>query len=117
MKETSASASDPRKPSTARPYVPPTISPQDLPIDYAGFLAVVLGVTGVMFRSISGAEWLCPGERKVLQPFDEQIQDDKYHFTDFGSKYPPLPKNKTRSSTPVDVSRHSPDLCKVPQKT
>ncbi|OAY63132.1 protein Asterix [Ananas comosus] len=50
MKETSASANDPRKPSTARPYVPPTISPQDLPIDYAGFLAVVLGVTGVMFR-------------------------------------------------------------------
>ncbi|XP_072956644.1 protein Asterix [Typha angustifolia] len=50
MKETSSSASDPRQPSTAKPYVPPTLSPQDLPIDYAGFLAVVLGVTGVMFR-------------------------------------------------------------------
>ncbi|XP_072986873.1 protein Asterix [Typha latifolia] len=50
MKDTSSSASDPRQPSTAKPYVPPTLSPQDLPIDYAGFLAVVLGVTGVMFR-------------------------------------------------------------------
>ncbi|KAJ6795428.1 protein Asterix [Iris pallida] len=50
MKETSLSASDPRQPSTARPYVPPPISQQDLPVDYAGFIAVVLGVTGVMFR-------------------------------------------------------------------
>ncbi|RRT72700.1 hypothetical protein BHE74_00011855 [Ensete ventricosum] len=51
MKETttSSSANDPRLPSAAKPYVPPTLSPQDLPIDYAGFLAVVFGVVGVTF--------------------------------------------------------------------
>lgn len=41
---------DPRQPSTARQYTPPKLSPQDLPIDYAGFLAVVFGVLGVMLR-------------------------------------------------------------------
>ncbi|WOK97496.1 protein Asterix [Canna indica] len=51
MKETtSSSVSDPRQPSTAKPYVPPTLSPQDLPIDYAGFIAVVVGVVGVTLR-------------------------------------------------------------------
>lgn len=50
MKETTSSANDPRQPSTAKPYVPPTLSPQDLPIDYAGFLAVVFGVVGVTLR-------------------------------------------------------------------
>ncbi|KAI0501141.1 hypothetical protein KFK09_016084 [Dendrobium nobile] len=50
MKESSSTGSDPRQPSTAKPYAPPPISPQDLPVDYAGFLAVVLGVIGVMFR-------------------------------------------------------------------
>ncbi|XP_006650613.1 protein Asterix [Oryza brachyantha] len=46
----SAGGSDPRMASTARPYTPPKLSPQDLPIDYAGFLAVVFGVVGVMLR-------------------------------------------------------------------
>ncbi|XP_038725892.1 protein Asterix-like [Tripterygium wilfordii] len=46
----SSSANDPRQPSTARPYVAPLISTQDLPIDYYGFIAVVFGVVGVMFR-------------------------------------------------------------------
>ncbi|KAJ0963483.1 hypothetical protein J5N97_028605 [Dioscorea zingiberensis] len=50
MKESSASASDPRQPATAKMYVPPKVSPQDLPIDYAGFLAVVFGFAGLMFR-------------------------------------------------------------------
>ncbi|TVT97855.1 hypothetical protein EJB05_56867 [Eragrostis curvula] len=45
-----AAANDPRQPSTAKPYAPPKLSPQDLPIDYAGFLAVVFGVIGVMLR-------------------------------------------------------------------
>ena len=45
-----AGGSDPRQPSTAKPYAPPKLSPQDLPIDYAGFLAVVFGVVGVMLR-------------------------------------------------------------------
>ncbi|RWR83206.1 protein Asterix [Cinnamomum micranthum f. kanehirae] len=45
-----SSASDPRQPSTAKPYVPPTIAPQDLPIDYSGFIAIVFGITGVMLR-------------------------------------------------------------------
>lgn len=43
-------ANDPRQPSAAKPYAPPKLSPQDLPIDYAGFLAVVFGVFGVMLR-------------------------------------------------------------------
>ncbi|KAG0463404.1 hypothetical protein HPP92_019473 [Vanilla planifolia] len=50
MKDSSSAVSDPRQPSSAKPYIPPPISPQDLPVDYAGFLAVALGVTGVMFR-------------------------------------------------------------------
>lgn len=46
----SSSASDPRQPSTAKPYKPPIITPQDLPVDYAGFIAIVFGIAGVMFR-------------------------------------------------------------------
>ncbi|OVA18900.1 Uncharacterized protein family UPF0139 [Macleaya cordata] len=46
----SSTASDPRQPSTAKPYVPPTLAPQDLPFDYSGFIAIIFGVTGVMFR-------------------------------------------------------------------
>ncbi|XP_068657209.1 protein Asterix-like [Aristolochia californica] len=46
----STPGNDPRQPSTAKPYVPPTISPQDLPVDYSGFIAMVFGITGVMLR-------------------------------------------------------------------
>uniref|UniRef100_A0A453LTV0 Uncharacterized protein n=1 Tax=Aegilops tauschii subsp. strangulata TaxID=200361 RepID=A0A453LTV0_AEGTS len=45
-----AGANDPRQPGTARPYAPPKLSSQDLPVDYAGFLAVVFGVVGVMLH-------------------------------------------------------------------
>lgn len=50
MKEEASAMNDPRMPSAAKPYVSPTISPQDLPIDYAGFLAVICGVFGVIFH-------------------------------------------------------------------
>lgn len=43
-------ANDPRMPSAARPYKPPVVLAQDLPVDYAGFIAVVFGVFGAMFR-------------------------------------------------------------------
>ncbi|GMH17025.1 hypothetical protein Nepgr_018866 [Nepenthes gracilis] len=46
----SPSANDPRLPSAARPYKASLISPQDLPVDYSGFIAVLCGVVGVMFR-------------------------------------------------------------------
>ncbi|KAF8378802.1 hypothetical protein HHK36_030151 [Tetracentron sinense] len=46
----SSAASDPRQPSTANPYVPPMIAPQDLPVDYSGFIAIVFGIAGAMFR-------------------------------------------------------------------
>lgn len=46
----SSSANDPRQPSTAKKFVPQAVASQDLPVDYAGFIAVVLGVAGVMFR-------------------------------------------------------------------
>ncbi|XP_031259168.1 protein Asterix [Pistacia vera] len=46
----SASANDPRQPSTAKPFVATPVAPQELPIDYAGFIAVVFGIVGVMFR-------------------------------------------------------------------
>ncbi|XP_004514029.1 protein Asterix isoform X1 [Cicer arietinum] len=46
----SSHGNDPRQPSAAKPYVAPVIAPQDLPIDYAGFIAVIFGVAGVMFR-------------------------------------------------------------------
>ncbi|KAE8124424.1 hypothetical protein FH972_019312 [Carpinus fangiana] len=45
-----ASVNDPRQPSAAKPYVAPMVSPQDLPVDYSGFIAVVFGIAGVMFR-------------------------------------------------------------------
>jgi hypothetical protein len=45
-----AAANDPRQPSTAKPYSPPKLSAQDLPMDYAGFVAVVFGVFGVMLH-------------------------------------------------------------------
>lgn len=46
----SSPANDPRQPSTAKPYKPAAVAPQDLPIDYSGFIAVVFGVFGAMFR-------------------------------------------------------------------
>ncbi|KAL3640520.1 hypothetical protein CASFOL_015488 [Castilleja foliolosa] len=41
---------DPRLPSAARPYKQPLVAPQDLPVDYSGFIAVIFGVFGAMFR-------------------------------------------------------------------
>ncbi|XP_030440061.1 protein Asterix [Syzygium oleosum] len=41
---------DPRQPLAAKPFKAPMVSPQDLPVDYTGFIAVVFGVAGVMFR-------------------------------------------------------------------
>lgn len=46
----SISANDPRQPSAAKPYVAQMVSPQDLPVDYSGFIAVIFGIAGVMFR-------------------------------------------------------------------
>ncbi|KAK8511717.1 hypothetical protein V6N13_029311 [Hibiscus sabdariffa] len=46
----STSANDPRQPSAAKPYVAQPVSPEDLPVDYSGFIAVVFGIAGVMFR-------------------------------------------------------------------
>ncbi|CAA2985947.1 protein Asterix [Olea europaea var. sylvestris] len=43
-------SNDPRQPSAARPYKPSVVAPQDLPVDYSGFIAVVFGVFGAMFR-------------------------------------------------------------------
>lgn len=45
-----SSANDPRQPWAAKPYTPRPVAPEDLPVDYSGFLAVILGVSGVMFR-------------------------------------------------------------------
>ncbi|KAM7480083.1 hypothetical protein LguiA_028296 [Lonicera macranthoides] len=46
----SSVVNDPRLPSSAKPYVAPVVSPENLPIDYSGFLAIIFGVAGVMFR-------------------------------------------------------------------
>ncbi|KAG0492656.1 hypothetical protein HPP92_005769 [Vanilla planifolia] len=46
----SSSAADPRQPASAKPFALQTIAPEDLPFDYAGFLAVIFGITGLMFR-------------------------------------------------------------------
>merc|ERR1712183_553799 len=46
----SNSANDPRMPSAAKPFVAPLVNPQDLPVDYSGFIAVIFGIAGVMFR-------------------------------------------------------------------
>ncbi|XP_059642110.1 protein Asterix [Cornus florida] len=46
----SSAANDPRQPSTAKPYVAAMVAPQDFPIDYSGFIALIFGIAGVMFR-------------------------------------------------------------------
>ncbi|KAF3438101.1 hypothetical protein FNV43_RR20857 [Rhamnella rubrinervis] len=46
----SSTANDPRQPSAAKPFVQQSVAPQDLPVDYSGFIAVMFGVAGVMFR-------------------------------------------------------------------
>ncbi|KAI8528838.1 hypothetical protein RHMOL_Rhmol12G0178600 [Rhododendron molle] len=53
----SSAANDPRQPSAAKPFVAPMVSPQDLPVDYSGFIAVICAVAGVMFRYKLGS-WL-----------------------------------------------------------
>ena len=53
----SNSANDPRQPSAAKPFVAQMVSPQDLPVDYSGFIAVIFGVAGVMFRVGSVHIW------------------------------------------------------------
>ncbi|CAI9115948.1 OLC1v1016966C1 [Oldenlandia corymbosa var. corymbosa] len=50
MSSNSHQANDPRLPSAQRPYKAPAVSPQDLPVDYSGFIAVIFGVFGAMFR-------------------------------------------------------------------
>ncbi|CAN0871031.1 Protein Asterix [Linum grandiflorum] len=45
-----SSPNDPRQPTTAKPYAAPMVAPEDMPVDYSGFIAVLLGVAGVMFR-------------------------------------------------------------------
>ncbi|PKA50348.1 Protein Asterix [Apostasia shenzhenica] len=49
-RETSSSTADPRQPPAVKPYAPPRILADELPFDYAGFLAVIFGITGLMFR-------------------------------------------------------------------
>ncbi|KZV21699.1 protein Asterix-like [Dorcoceras hygrometricum] len=46
----SSQSNDPRQPSAVRPYKPQLVAPQDLPVDYSGFIAVIFGVLGAMFR-------------------------------------------------------------------
>lgn len=52
-----SAANDPRLPSAAKPYKPPLVSAQDLPIDYSGFFAVICAVLGLMFKYKLGS-WL-----------------------------------------------------------
>ncbi|WRX18876.1 PAT complex subunit Asterix - like 1 [Theobroma cacao] len=47
----SASVNDPRQPSAAKPFVAQPMSPQDLPVDYSGFIAVVFGIAGYKLSS------------------------------------------------------------------
>lgn len=49
--------SDPRQPSAARPFRPPPVAAHELPADYAGFIAIIFGVVGVMLRHKLGS-WL-----------------------------------------------------------
>ncbi|CAL5372279.1 unnamed protein product [Camellia sinensis] len=53
----SSAANDPRQPSAAKPFASSMVSPQELPIDYSGFIAVICAVAGVMFRYKLGS-WL-----------------------------------------------------------
>ncbi|CBI15139.3 protein Asterix [Vitis riparia] len=46
----SPAVNDPRQPSTANPYVAPMVRPEDLPVDYSGFIAVIFAIVGLMFR-------------------------------------------------------------------
>lgn len=53
----SSAGNDPRQPSAAKPYVAPVVPPENLPIDYSGFIAIIFGVAGAMFRYKLGS-WL-----------------------------------------------------------
>ncbi|MFS7919926.1 hypothetical protein Hanom_Chr03g00218331 [Helianthus anomalus] len=53
----SSSGNDPRQPSSAKPYKPQQVHPNNLPIDYSGFIAIIFGVAGIMFRYKLGS-WL-----------------------------------------------------------
>ncbi|KAL9672396.1 hypothetical protein QQ045_028646 [Rhodiola kirilowii] len=50
MSHNSSTSNDPRQPSAARSFVATATAPQDLPIDYSGFIVVVFGIAGVMLR-------------------------------------------------------------------
>ncbi|XP_042483991.1 protein Asterix [Macadamia integrifolia] len=77
MSHNNSSASDPRQPSTAKPYVPPTVAPQDLPINYAGFIAMIFGVAGVLFR-YKLCSWLaiifCAQSLANMQNFENDLK-------------------------------------------
>ncbi|KAK9107298.1 hypothetical protein Syun_023309 [Stephania yunnanensis] len=43
------------QPSTTKPYVPATVSPHDLSVDYSGFITIIFGVACIMFRVSSSS--------------------------------------------------------------
>ncbi|XP_043723747.1 protein Asterix [Telopea speciosissima] len=77
MSHNNSSASDPRQPLTAKPYVPPTVASQDLPINYAGFIAMIFGVAGVLFR-YKLCSWLaiifCAQSLANMQNFENDLK-------------------------------------------
>ncbi|XP_074317092.1 protein Asterix [Silene latifolia] len=57
MSSHQSNSNDPRIASAAKPFKPSLVQPHELPVDYSGFLAVLCGVLGVMFRYKLGS-WL-----------------------------------------------------------
>ncbi|KAJ3669803.1 hypothetical protein LUZ60_010127 [Juncus effusus] len=83
MKEVNAKENDPRMPSAAKPYKPPVLSAADLPIDYAGFLAVILGAVGVIFR-YKLCSWLaiifCAQSLSNMRNFETELKQVSMAF-------------------------------------
>ncbi|KAK9748125.1 hypothetical protein RND81_02G037700 [Saponaria officinalis] len=72
-------SNDPRQ-SAVKPYKPLLVPPQDLPVDYAGFIAVLCGVLGAMFRYKLGS-WLALIFCAQLLANMKNMETDLKHFS------------------------------------
>ncbi|KAJ4841425.1 hypothetical protein Tsubulata_009064 [Turnera subulata] len=70
-----SSANDPRQPTAARRYVAPAVSPQDLPVDYSGFIAVIFGVAGMMFRVLQVVLLACSHILRAIASEHEESRE------------------------------------------